>query len=469
MRSTLFDKRSIRSTLILVLSVLTAAGAWALTDHQVSRNFDAVEPAVCLVSYSSEVRNPSSGESSRRNTRALGLVVSPEGLVIAHGHMKRQDSEPFNIRVEIGKGDDSKSYDAKLLQKPDDVNVCFLQIESKESLKLSFAKLSERSLSLGDEIMIVGMLGESLDYARAAMLRRIGSVLEKPRPTYCIDERVPFGAVGGPVMNAAGEVVGIVGFDLSTQEGGDLYVRSGHPLIYQSKLLKDYIANPKTERDQKDDAWLGVFTQPLTDDMAEYWGLPQEGGVIVASLVPGSPAISAGFRRGDVITEFNGAPIRARQNQEVLGFTKLVRETGVGQDVEVDIYRDGEPMTIGLVLAGRPKSASDAGEFESETFGITVRELTQDVRILMNLSEDTRGVIVRRVKPGSWAFLGGMRPGVIIMDFGGNPVTTIEEFQAAAAKVEEDGQLEISVFCRVGSRTRFFRLEPRWESAPETP
>lgn len=468
MRMSVLDKCGMQLVVALALSVVSATGALALTDRQVSRNFDSVEPAVCLVSYSSEVRNPNSGESSRRNTRSLGLVVSSEGLVMAHGHMKREDSEPFNIRVEIGSGENTKTYDAKLLQKPPDVNVCFLQIESKEKLDLSYAKLSERKLSLGDEIMIVEMLSESLDYARAVIVRRVGSVLERPRRTYCIDERVPFGAVGGPVMNGAGEIVGVVGFDLSAQEGGDLYVRSGHPLIYQTKLLKEYIANPQSENEQ-DDAWLGVFTQPLTDDMAEYWDLPKEGGVIVSSLVPGSPAVSAGFRRGDVITEFNGTPIRARQNKEVLGFTKLVRETGVGQNVEVNFYRDGEPMTIGLTLAGRPKSASDANEFESVTFGITVRELTQDVRILMNLSEDTRGVIVRRVKRGSWASLGGMRAGVIILDFGGHPVTSPEEFEAAAAKAEADRQPEISVFCRVGSRTRFFRLKPSWGNAPETP
>ncbi len=450
------------------LSIITAAGAFAISQQQVARNYDAVDAAVCLVSYSSEVRNPNSGESSRRNTRALGLVVSAEGLVMVHGHMKLRDSEPFNIRVDIGRDDDVKGYDAKLLQKPSDVNVCFVQIESKTPLKLPYAKFADRKLSLGSEIMIVGMLGESLDYAHAAMIRRVGSVLEKPRRTYCIDERVPFGAVGGPVMNASGEIVGVVGFDLSAQEGGDLYVRSGHPLVFQTALIEDYIANPQTENEQ-DDAWLGVFTQPLTDDMADYWGLPKNGGVIVASLVPGSPAIGAGFQRGDVITEFNGTPVRARQDQEVLGFTKLVREAGVGKEVEVDIYRDGKPMTIALTLAGRPKTANDAGEYESETFGITVRELTQDVRILMNLSEDTRGVIVGRVKQGSWAFLGGMRPGVIIMDFGGRPVTTLEEFKAAAAQVEADKQKEVSVFCRVGSRTRFFRLEPRWGSATETP
>jgi serine protease Do len=263
-------------------------------------------------------------------------------------------------------------------------------------------------------------------------------------------------------------VVGVVGFDLSSQEGGDLYVRSGHPLIYQTALLQEHIDNPQKES-EREDAWLGVFTQPLTDDMAEYWDLPKNGGVIVASLVPGSPAIAAGFQRGDVITRFDGTPIRARQNQEVLGFTKLVRETGIGKDVKVDFYRDGEPMSIELTLAGRPKSASDAEEYEDEIFGITARELTQDVRIMLNLSEETRGVIVRRVRPGSWAYLGGMRAGVIILEFGGHPVGTLQDFQEAVKQVEADQPQEVSVFCRVGSQTRFFRLEPRWERAPETP
>jgi len=307
-----------------------------------------------------------------------------------------------------------------------------------------------------------------MDYARAVMVRRVGAILEKPRRTYCIDERVPFGAVGGPVMNAAGEVVGVVGFDLSLQEGGDLYVRSGNPLIYQAELLQTNIDNPQKESD-REDAWLGVFTQPLTDDMAEYWGLPKNGGVVVATLVPGSPALSAGFQRGDVIIRFDGTPIRARQNQEVLGFTKLVRETGIGKAVKVDLYRNGQPMTIDLTLAGRPKSASDAEEFESETFGITARELTQDVRIMLNLSEDTSGVIVRRARSGSFAFMGGMRAGVIILEFGGHPVASLQDFQEAVEKVEAEKPQEVSVFCRVGSQTRFFRLEPRWDAASETP
>jgi serine protease Do len=448
--------------------LFSGANAAAITDSQIARNFDKVEPAVCLVQYSAEVRNPRTGEPSRSNNQATGLVVSPEGLVMVRGHMQRQDSEPLNIRVEIGQGENAKTYPAELLRKPDDVNVCFVQIESDEKLNLPHVTLTDRKLSLGEQVVVVGLLGGTLDNARTAMIRRVGSIIEAPRTTYCVDELVPIGAVGGPVVNASGEVVGVVGFDLSPQEGGDLYTRSGHPLIYQAGLIQDYIADPKAEEDI-DEAWLGVFTQPLTDDMAEYWDLPKRGGVIVASLVPGSPAVQAGFQRGDVITEFDGTPITARQNQEVLGFTKLVREAGVGKEVGVNFYRDGEPATITLTLAGRPKTASDATEFEDETFGITVRELTQDVRILMNLSADTQGVIVRRVRLGSWAFLSGMRAGVIIMDFGGHPVTTVEAFEEAVKQVQADQPAEVSVFCRVGSQTRFFRLEPRWTSAPATP
>jgi serine protease Do len=456
------------TTFFAAALLLGGAAAYAIPDSQVERNFNKVEPAVCLVEYSDEVSNPRTGETSRRNNQATGLVVSPEGLVMVRGHMQREDSEPINIRVQIGQGEHSKTYPAEVLGKPDDVNVCLVQIESDEKLNLPYVTLTDRKLSLGEQLVVVGLLGGTLDNARTAMIRRVGSIIEEPRTTYCVDELVPIGAVGGPVVNASGEVVGVVGFDLSPQEGGDLYTRSGHPLIYQASLLQDYIENPTAEG-YVDEAWLGVFTQPLTDDMAEYWDLPKTGGVIVASLVPGSPAVQAGFRRGDVITEFDGTPITARQNQEVLGFTKLVREAGVGKEVDVNFYRDGEPTTITLTLAGRPKTASDAAEFEDETFGITVRELTQDVRILMNLSPDTQGVIVRRVRLGSWAFLSGMRAGVIIMDFGGHPVTTVEEFQEAVNKVKAEQPAEVSVFCRVGSQTRFFRLEPRWSSAPATP
>lgn len=225
------------------------------------------------------------------------------------------------------------------------------------------------------------------------------------------------------------------------------------------------IDNPPTEEapaPEGDGAFLGVFTQPLTDDLAEYWNLAPEGGVVVSTIIPGSPAELAGFQIGDVVIRFNDIPVKTKLDREVAAFTKLVRDAGAGNTVSATVLRNGEPLDLSVVLTERPKSARDAGEFEDEVLGLTVREITTDVRILLNLSADTQGVIVRRVKSGSWASLAEIVPGVIVMNMGGHPVTNLDEYKAAVEKIKEAKPNEVAVFCRFGARTGFFRIQPRW-------
>lgn len=450
---------------IAVACVGTSAFAQDFSAAQLQSYYAKVAPAVCIVTYSSNVTNPGSGEVSKRNTRALGLIVNAKGLVMAHGHMQLENSEPFSIKVTVGQGSNEQEYDGKLLTKPEDVNVCFVQIENDKQMAFPHVDFTAVPLKLGDPVALIGLLGDTLDFNRAIGVRRIGSILDKPRTTYCLDERILFGYVGSPVMDLAGRVVGVVGFDLSTEEGGDLYVRSGHPLVYQSELFAKYIANPPGASDAKaanEGAFLGVFTQPLTDDLAEYWKIPAEGGVVVGTIMPDSPADVAGFKPGDVIVDFNNTPVKAKLDREVLGFTKLVRDAGVGAQVPVKVLRDGKPVDMTVTLVERPKSARDAGEFEDKVFGLTVREITTDLRVVLNLGPNVEGVIVRRVKSGSWAQLGEIVPGVIIMNFGDYPVKSIDDFKNAVEKVQAAKPAEFTVFGRVGSKTGFFRLQPRW-------
>jgi serine protease Do len=297
------------------------------------------------------------------------------------------------------------------------------------------------------------------------MSTRVGAILEKPRTTYCFDNGVRFGFVGGPVFNGEGKPVGVVGYDLSQNEGGDLYTRSGHPLVYQAALFRKYIVNPPSENEVRKgeaEGWLGVFAQALTDDLAEYWGLPKEGGIVVSTVMAGAPAEASGLRMGDVILSFDGTPLRARTDREVTAFTKLLRDTPVGKKVQLDVLREGKPVTVTATLSARPKSSRDAEEYSDKTFGLTVREITTDVRILLNLSEDVKGVIVRRVESGSVAASARMKPGLIVMGFGDHPVSNLAEFTRALELIERDKPDEVAVFCRYGTATGFFRMEPRW-------
>jgi len=141
----------------------------------------------------------------------------------------------------------------------------------------------------------------------------------------------------------------------------------------------------------------------------------------------------------------------------------MVRESPLGQPLALQLYRDGEPMTIRLTLLPRPKSGRDASELEDPTFGLTVRELTTDVRIALNLSDELEGVLVRRVTSGGPAALAGVRPGFVILTVGGRPVGSLTDYAQAVAFEQESRTPEVTLFCRVGANTAFFRLEPRWD------
>ncbi|MCX5757015.1 MAG: PDZ domain-containing protein [Candidatus Hydrogenedentes bacterium] len=457
------------SLLIAAAVVAQATPADGFSQAMIAKTYAEWAPAIALVQYSSEITDPATGESSKRDSSSLGLVVTPAGLVMGPGHMQLENAEPFNITVTVGHGDSEQKYDATVLKKPEDINVCFMRIQSDKPLNLpSIAFARDTRLAIGDPILLIGLYSETLDYARGVFTCRVGAVLDKPRTTYCIDSSLRFGFVGGPVVNAQGKVAGVVGFDLTPAEGGDLYVHSGHPLVFQTELFRKYIESPPgkavTGGPVGEEAWLGIFTQPLYDDFAEYWNLPKKGGIVVSSVMAGSPAEQAGLKAGDVIVGINSVDIHPKFDREVVGFTKLVREIGVGKTVPLRVLRVGKPLDLQITLAALPKSARDAGEYKDEVFGLTVRELTTDVRILLNLGEDVKGVIVRRVKSGSIANLAGMHPGIIIMDLGHNVIASLDDFKKAVAKLALDKPKEVSAFCRAGAETGFFRLEPRWDA-----
>lgn len=462
------ENHSVLQTATCVAMLLThAAGALGgIQAATVEQAHERVAPALCVVSYGIERTHPATGQVDRSTGSTMGLIVSPDGLVMVRGHMQIENVEPFNVRVRVGEGEDEQEYPARVLRKPDDVNVMFLKIEPDTPRTFPHVSFQRGvNLNLGEPIMVFGILGDSFDNARGVQGRFVGSILDSPRRYYGLDAPVPNGFIGGPCLDANGRLVGVIGYDLTREQGGDLYTRAGYPLIYQSDLFARYIDTPPGEHeitDSPEDAWLGVFTQPLTDDLANYWNVPAEGGIIISTLVENSPAQTAGLQRGDIVKRFNGNAVRARQDRDVLGFTQLVREAGVGTDAEVEILRDGEPMTLTVTLVPRPTAAADALEFEDEVFGLTVRELTTDVRIMLNIGPDVEGVIVRRVKSGSWADLAQMRPGAIVLEFGGIPVSSIEDFRAAVERVAAERPAEVAVFCRVGQRTGFFRLQPRW-------
>ena len=121
-------------------------------------------------------------------------------------------------------------------------------------------------------------------------------------------------------------------------------------------------------------------------------------------------------------------------------------------------------MELKLTLTNRPIAGKDADEFEDKILGITVRELTTDVRIRLNLGDQAQGVIVQAIKSGSPASLARLRRNYVIQAIGEIPVRNLDEFQKAIAQIANAKPTEIPVFCRIGANTAFFRMKPRWDN-----
>lgn len=432
------------------------------TRESITRIYDDIEPALVVVNYAVEVYNKNSQRTQKRNGYSLGVIVSPDGLLMAPGHVSMPDAEPFDVRVTLTS---RKQYEAHVLPKNKNLNVVFFQIDSPEKLELPHINFVDRQLHIGEQVMAMGMLTRSLDFVRSFETGRVSSIIEQPRKVYTVNLDVKYGYMSGPVIDTRGNVVGVIGRDLAPSEGGEVYVRYDHPVVYPTREFAALIENPPSEEEEqpREDAWLGVFTQPLSDEMAAYWDIEPTGGVLVSGVLPRSPAEKSGVKRGDIIKALNGYPITVRQNAQLPEFTKMVRDVGPGNVGTLTIIRDDRHLEIGVKLAETPKEQEEAERFEDKEFGLTVRELTVDVIVYNELDPDIQGVVVHSVVSAGWTALAGLRTDDIILKIGDDKIEGLDDIERVIGRLKTEKPSEIVVFAQRGSRTAFFRIEPHWD------
>ncbi|MCA9973992.1 MAG: trypsin-like peptidase domain-containing protein [Anaerolineales bacterium] len=163
------------------------------------------------------------------------------------------------------------------------------------------------------------------------------------------DAAINPGNSGGPLLNLAGEVVG-VNSAILTRTGTNSGVGFSIPVEAVARIVPTLIAEGAYTY-----PYIGIsMAPPLTLDTLEEWGLPI-GGVYVSSVTPNTPAAEAGLvgsinRGGDYITAVDGMPIR--DSGELIAY--LVFETAVGQTIELTVIRDGQEAVVPLTLGARP-------------------------------------------------------------------------------------------------------------------
>jgi serine protease Do len=189
--------------------------------------------------------------------------------------------------------------------------------------------------------------------------------------------------------------------------------------------------------------WLGIGIQEMTPELAEYYKIKDQKGVLVTQTYAGEPADKAGIQAKDIIVAVDGKPVLTPRE-----LSMRIANLPVGQQVLIDLIRDGKKKTVKVTLAKRNESEvagkqgkpGDGGEF-----GMKLAVLSPEINARYGFPQDEQGVLVLDVEPGKKAANVEIRRGDVIKEVNRTLVTTIEGFQAELDKIKTGQPVQLLI------------------------
>lgn len=397
--------------------------------------------------------------------REIGVLVTPD-LVMLNGDVitsSTTGSQPHSFRVHFH---DGAEFAAQYVGREEFANVAFIRLEAPAKTDFDPIEFAAKpKLRVGDEVYVLGLLPENLEPMVRVVAGRVVAHVRKPKPFFVTD--IPAeDALGAPVFTSRGQAVGILtelggaGPAFAAGLGGGEVGYYG--IILTSETLRPLIDDPPRKGETRR-AWLGITLQAMTPDMAEYWGLSERSGIIVNSVIEGSPADAAGLAVGDVVVRLDGEPIPVTREDHVPIFVEQVGSAGVGTKLDLGIVRDGKTLELTVVLAGAPKSRLEAEQYSSPEFELTVRELVFSDYRFFDLKPDFKGVLVSRVQEGGWGGVGGLQSGDIVQRVDDRAIGTPEDMKSVLGDAIDTKKRKLVFFVQRGGRTQFITIQPDWD------
>jgi len=366
-----------------------------------------------------------------------GFVISPDGYIATNNHVI-EDVDTIEVHFLNG-----GKLSAEIVGRDPSTDVALIQVKPEKDL--AFLPLGNSDqVRPGDWVLAVGNPFGLEHTVTAGIVSAKHRSINDPRSLQGrfddfiqTDAAINPGNSGGPLLNLGGEVIGI---NTAIRQNAN-NVGFAIPINIAKSVLPQLRASGKVSR-----GWLGVYIQAIDADTAELMGLESKKGALVSKVDPSGPAAEAGVQRGDVIVEFNGEPV-----DEMDELPKLVAEAPVGSKARIKVLRKGKEKSFAVQL-GELENTQELAKAEPEAkpgaFGLQVQTVTPDIAQELGL-EETEGVVVTGVEPGSPADDAGLRRGDVILEVNQAPVGDVAEFREALEGAERGALLLVS---RAGSQ-----------------
>jgi serine protease Do len=369
-----------------------------------------------------------------------GFIVSPDGYIVTNAHVVDGANE-VTVRLT-----DRREFTAKVIGADKRTDIALIKIDAKNNLP-ALDLTDPPTPRQGEWVVAIGSPFGFENSISAGIVSGVHRALPGGQMTPFIqtDVAVNPGNSGGPLLNAAGQVVG-VNSQIYSRSGGYMGLSFAIPASVAANVAQQLKEHGKVNHGR-----LGIGIQGLNQALAQSFDLPDSNGAIVGTVEKNSPAEKAGFKTGDVIRKIDNVAVT-----DSTDVTSRVGNMAPGTKVKIEVWREGKPVTLTATIGSfdDTEKVASAGKSAAQgqgKLGVAVRPLTQDEK-----SEAGHDGLVVENATGP-AARAGIRPGDVIVSVGSTKVTTLEQLKRQVDKsgdhvallIERNGQ-QIFVPVRIG-------------------
>jgi len=349
-----------------------------------------------------------------------GFIISADGYIITNNHVVEQAKRVRIVTI------DKQEFVATIIGTDPATDLALIKVKGKN---LPFIELGDSDKAeIGEWVLAIGnpfyqdlSVTAGIISAKGRQLRQSNDVYEDFIQT---DAAINRGNSGGPLVNMAGNVIGITS-QIIGPSGGNVGIGFAIPSNMAKKVIRALKKEGRVIRGH-----LGISIQERSEAYAKEFDLASSGLVIV-KVEKNSPAESVGLEKNDIIIKFNGKPIKSSNKLRT-----EIADMGPGKIIELTVMRGKKEMTFKTKIGERPDTVHYQTQGETRRSISIGMELTKNNRSIAREYElsTSRGLVVMRVESNSAASRAKLRKLDVILEINGRPVTTLDEFRNFLSK-----------------------------------
>ncbi len=372
-----------------------------------------------------------------------GFAISADGYILTNNHVVDGANEIFVTMT------DGTEFNAEVVGTDPRTDIALLKVDAKDLTPLPIG--DSHQLKKGQWVLAIGSPFGLDSTVTAGIISAINRETGDYLPFIQTDVAVNPGNSGGPLLNLAGQVVG-VNSQIVSRSGGFMGISLAIPIDEAMRVVEQLKEHGKVTRGR-----IGVQIGEVSDEVAKAIGLGKARGAMVSHVEKGGPAASAGVMPGDVITSFNGTDIK-----QWADLPRIVGETKPDTAATLEVWRKGKAVKLKVTVGEMPSEATQTAQREgpvaepekTDVLGLAVADVPEQARKELGIKG---GVQIRDVRAPANA--AGLQPGDIILTVGDTDITDAKQFAKVISGLDASSKAALLVLS--DGQTRWVLVQPK--------